>query len=194
MTCLEKLKLEHPDKPDYNRPGGLAGCPSHYGYLPDPEDCMCEIDCVECWNREIPEFNAEVNKNSIKQSKFESSRFDLMPLEVVCHILNPRGNLDKVVRDIANFMKYNETGYLYSAIESFQSMAYRNSCYTMLLDVSKYFEEYKNDWQKGTPVNQYINAAIQHYLKWFRGDTDEAHDRAFVYNLMCCIWEADYHV
>jgi hypothetical protein len=28
-------------------------------------------------------------------------------------------------------------------------------------------------------------------LKWRRGDKDEPHDRAFVWNLMCCIWEVD---
>lgn len=59
MTCIEKLKLEHPDKvrEDYQH-----GCPSEYGYLDDPDDldsiwdfCQRPGACEKCWNREIPE-------------------------------------------------------------------------------------------------------------------------------------------
>lgn len=64
---------------------------------------------------------------------------------------------------------------------------------TMLLEVSKHFEEGaekygENNWQKGLPVKCYINSAVRHYLKWLRGDTDEPHDRAFCWNILCAIW------
>ena len=67
----------------------------------------------------------------------------------------------------------------------------------MILEVAKHFEEGakkygESNWQKGIPVHCYIDSAIRHYLKWLRGDTDEPHDRAFCWNLMCCIWEVDY--
>ena len=67
----------------------------------------------------------------------------------------------------------------------------------MLLEVAKHFEEGakkygENNWQKGIPPKCYIDSAVRHYLKWLRGDKDEPHDRAFVWNLMCCIWEVDY--
>jgi hypothetical protein len=29
-------------------------------------------------------------------------------------------------------------------------------------------------------------------MKWRRGDNDEFHNRAFVWNILCCIWEVDY--
>lgn len=65
--------------------------------------------------------------------------------------------------------------------------------YTMLLEVAKHFEEGckkygENNWQKGIPVRCYIDSAVRHYLKWLRGDTDESHDRAFCWNILCCIW------
>ena len=67
----------------------------------------------------------------------------------------------------------------------------------MFLEVSKHFEEGakkygENNWQKGIPPSCYIDSAVRHYLKWLRGDNDEPHDRAFVWNIMCCIWEVDY--
>jgi hypothetical protein len=42
-------------------------------------------------------------------------------------------------------------------------------------------------------VDCYLDSAIRHYLKYRRGDQDEPHGRAFVWNVMCCIWEVDYH-
>jgi hypothetical protein len=64
---------------------------------------------------------------------------------------------------------------------------------TMVLEVSKHFEEGalkygENNWQKGIPARCYIDSAARHYLKHRRGDTDERHDRAFCWNLICCIW------
>lgn len=46
----------------------------------------------------------------------------------------------------------------------------------------------ENNWQKGIPVHCYIDSAIRHYLKYKRGDDDERHDRAFVWNILCAIW------
>jgi len=63
----------------------------------------------------------------------------------------------------------------------------------MLLEVSMHFEEGaekygENNWQKGLPVKCYINSAVRHFLKYLREDTDERHDRAFCWNVLCAIW------
>jgi len=34
----------------------------------------------------------------------------------------------------------------------------------------------------------YLDSAIRHYLKWKRGDKDERHDRAVLWNLSCLMW------
>ena len=67
----------------------------------------------------------------------------------------------------------------------------------MLLEVSKHFEEGalkygENNWQKGIPESSYIDSAVRHYLKWLRGDNDEQHDRAFIWNIMCLIWTHEH--
>ena len=65
--------------------------------------------------------------------------------------------------------------------------------YTMILELSKHFEDgcnkygYRN-WEKGIPAHCYIDSAVRHYLKLLRGDNDERHDRAFVWNLVCLLW------
>lgn len=122
-------------------------------------------------------------------------RCDLMPLMVVANLMHPDG--DKVLEDIALFMETNDTNYLYEAIIIFSKMEYK-TVPNALLEVSRHFEEGakkygENNWQKGIPIKCYIDSAVRHYLKYHRLDSDEPHDRAFLWNLMCCIWENDFH-
>ena len=44
------------------------------------------------------------------------------------------------------------------------------------------------NWEKGIPLHCYIDSGVRHYLKFLRGDTDEPHDRAFVWNMLGAIW------
>jgi hypothetical protein len=124
-----------------------------------------------------------------------------MPLEVVAELLADRRGRDPILFDISCFLDKNDdqgTAWLKAALDNFSNRAYEGQNATMLLEVAKHFEEGakkygENNWQKGIPVHCYIDSAVRHYLKWLRGDKDEPHDRAFVWNLMCCIWEVDYH-
>ena len=90
------------------------------------------------------------------------------------------------------------TEYLYSAIKEFFKQSNFADIPTMILELSVHFEQgaikyEENNWKRGIPVNCYIDSAIRHYLKWLRGDTDERHDRAFIWNIVCCIWEVKNH-
>lgn len=118
----------------------------------------------------------------------------LMPLEVVAVLLDN----DPILSPLASFIKQRDTKHLYVALYNFAEIAYQKQIETMLLDVSIHYEEGAkkygpNNWRKGLPVSCYMDSAIRHYLKYRRGDNDEAHNRAFVWNLASCIWEVDYH-
>lgn len=172
-----------------------------------------------CGGEECQSTDQPVIKDSGNRRQFDTGavrdiqegkgRCDLMPLEVVARILGghyseaPR-SVDPVMYTIAQFQDNGDTSALYFAIDYFAGRAFTsddtisNKKANMLLGVSKHFEEGakkygENNWQKGIPVNCYIDSAVRHYLKWLRGDKDEPHDRAFVWNLMCCIWEVDCH-
>lgn len=125
-------------------------------------------------------------------------RCDLMPLSVVATLLENLTGGDYIIGEMAGFTSDQKTIHLYRALLGFAAIAYNDSVETMLLEVAKHFEEGakkygENNWQKGLPVNCYIDSAIRHYLKYRRGDKDEPHDRAFVWNLLCCVWEVDHH-
>ena len=215
MTCKEKLALEHPEHLNPNFWAGTDTCPDVFGYADKPDYCgnsnmSCNERCTMCWDRAIPETSdipvvpiikdsgdrTEFATGAVRDMREGKGRCDLMPLEVVGTWL-----YDAILDCIAQFKIGNNTVYLYSALNYFSEKAYGaaygDSKCTMLLEVAKHFEEGakkygENNWQKGIPVHCYIDSAVRHYLKWLRGDKDEPHDRAFVWNLMCCIWEVDY--
>ena len=124
-------------------------------------------------------------------------RCDLMPLQVVARLLEIRTG-DYIIKAIAAFLDKQDTKLLYAALLSFSHVAFHGQIETMILETAIHFEQGakkygENNWQKGLPVNCYMDSALRHYLKWRRGDKDEFHHRSFVWNLMCCIWEVDYH-
>jgi hypothetical protein len=64
---------------------------------------------------------------------------------------------------------------------------------TAMIEVSKHYEDgakkyAENNWKKGMPLHCYLDSGVRHCLKHLRGDTDEPHDRAFVWNMLCLIW------
>ncbi|MCC3870267.1 dATP/dGTP diphosphohydrolase domain-containing protein [Terrisporobacter mayombei] len=125
-------------------------------------------------------------KRDLKEGK---GRCDLMPLDVVSEFMN----YDTIIHCISNFKEKNDVEYLYDALENSKRISYGNTKESMILDVSIHFEEGakkygENNWQKGIPVQSYIDSAVRHYLKHLRGDDDENHLRAFVWNILCLIW------
>ena len=114
-------------------------------------------------------------------------RCDLMPLDIVADLLH-----DSIIGKIDHFYRTSSELYLYEAINLFCDKQKR-AMPDMLLEVSIHFSEgakkYEIDnWKKGIPIRSYIDSAVRHYLKCLRGDNDEPHDRAFIWNLMCCAW------
>lgn len=142
----------------------------------------------------------EFATGAVRDMREGKGRCDLMPLEVVAEVVCEKLGRDPILFDISCFLDKDDeqwTAWLKAALDNFADKAYDGQRTTMFLEVAKHFEEGakkygENNWQKGIPVHCYIDSAVRHYLKWLRGDKDEPHDRAFVWNLMCCIWEVDY--
>lgn len=127
----------------------------------------------------------EFETGAVRDIQEGKGRCDLLPLDVVAKVTgNP------VLVHIADFVRFNNPCDLYDALLCSNMYTDR---FTMFLEVSKHFEEGAKkygeyNWQKGIPTHCYIDSAVRHYLKWLRGDDDEPHDRAFCWNIMCCIW------
>lgn len=133
----------------------------------------------------------EFESGAVRDRAEGKGRCDLLPLEVVAQVLNETN----VIPHLAAFQRTHEVCHLYDALDNFIAVAYPDE-ETAVLEVSKHFEEgsrkYQEDnWRKGIPPKDYLDSMNRHYLKWLRGDTDEPHDRAFIWNVMCCIWEIE---
>lgn len=114
-------------------------------------------------------------------------RCDLLPLDVLGTVMQ-----DTVFTELANFVYTHEVFYLYNALHEV-SRKFWSGDEEMFLEAAKHFEDGAKkygeyNWQKGIPVHCYVDSAVRHYLKHRRGDRDEPHDRAFVWNIVCCIW------
>ena len=129
----------------------------------------------------------EFETGAVRDCTEGKGRCDLMPLDVVAEVAD-----DEILEDIASFVDTGDDMFLETALERFARVY--DSIYDMMLDVSIHFEEGAKkygeyNWQKGIPESSYIDSAVRHYLKFRAGMDDERHDRAFVWNILCLMWQ-----
>ena len=124
-------------------------------------------------------------------------RCDLLPLDVIGDIyermIPEEPDICNIFAQIERFREDGDTYHLVCALASFIDYKNYSGWYDMFLELAVHFEagakKYgENNWRRGIPVHCYIDSAVRHFLKFLRGDSDERHDRAFCWNLICCIW------
>lgn len=204
MTCREMLKKERPVFVGDEFMGGCNCCPHDYDYLDRPEWCTegSDDECRRCWDREIPKEVLEpcildsgnrtvFESGAVRDVQVGKGRCDLMPLQVISNMLDG----DVIIHCISRFKQTGNTLELYKALRECSKM-FKNTA-DMCLELAIHFEEGcikygERNWEKGIPIERYIDSATRHYLKFLRGDTDERHDRALVWNICCLIWTVDY--
>ena len=124
---------------------------------------------------------------AVRDARPGVGRCDLLPLHQVSAILD-----DEIIRSIGDYEESGNTSSLQKAIGLFSDMVF-GSQYTAMLETAKQYEDGcqkygERNWQKGIPVHCYIDSGVRHYLKFRRGDVDEPHDRAFIWNMLGAIW------
>ena len=129
----------------------------------------------------------EFESGAVRDCPEGKGRCDLMPLGEVAYVID-----DDILEDIAYFVDMGLEMFLMNALVRFAKEY--DSIYAMMLDVSIHFEEGAKkygeyNWQMGIPERSYIDSAVRHYLKFRAGMDDERRDRAFVWNILCLIWQ-----
>ncbi len=138
----------------------------------------------------------QFDTGAVRDIQEGKGRCDLLPLDIAASLIDT-----DVLSCIHLFKDGGKAIWLKQAIDAFCKERGWNK-ETMLLEVAIHFEEghkkYPPDadgtpnWQKGIPCSAYIDSGVRHYLKWRRGDTDEPHDRACIWNLMACWWTRNH--
>ena len=134
----------------------------------------------------------QFDSGAVRDITQNKGRCDLMPLGVIGAWMG-----HDCLMYIDEYLYKGTPCYLYRTL-----MAFIDYCdldpYTCLLEVAKHFEDGavkygERNWEKGIPVHCYIDSAVRHYLKYRRGDGDEPHDRAFMWNILCALWTHENH-
>lgn len=129
----------------------------------------------------------EYGTGAVRDTAEGKGRCDLLPLGIIAAYLE-----DGVLSYINDYIRTGNKVALWLAFEEFTRVAQIDD-YTALLEAAKQYEDGANkyderNWEKGIPSHCYIDSAVRHYLKWCRSDTDEPHDRAFIWNILGAIW------
>lgn len=129
----------------------------------------------------------EFESGAVRDASDEKGRADLLPLDIVAVYLE-----DQILALIHDFVRKQNPEDLYQAMRLFS----RDNCWadeTAMLEVSIHYAEgskkyAERNWEKGIPLHCYIDSGVRHYLKWLRGDKDESHSRAFIWNMLGALW------
>lgn len=122
----------------------------------------------------------------------EKGRCDLIYNKVFDNIY-----ADFVFGDMEKFVRTGDVDCIYSIIRAFVKNEYEDP-YTPYLELAKHYAEGAKKYsdrnmEKGLPWHSMVDSALRHYVKYLRGDTDEPHDRAFLWNLVTLLYMVDNH-
>lgn len=146
------------------------------------------------------------DSGAVRDIQEGKGRMDLLPLySISCWIDSIRylremdeiedGKLEKyceILDSISTFIVNRDIKYIHEAILIF-SEGYYKTPYDAILELSKHYEEGakkydERNWEKGIPLHCYIDSGLRHLTKYLRGDNDEPHDRAFLWNMFGLLW------
>ncbi|MDD4844969.1 MAG: DUF5664 domain-containing protein [Anaerotignum sp.] len=125
----------------------------------------------------------EFESGAVRDISKGKGRCDLLPLDVVANL-----TMDTILGGLSYYKENGEKEFLRIVFHNFVSVNYP-SIEDAVLDLSIHFEEgaekYGVDNWKGLPEWTFLSSAVRHYLKFKRGDNDENHGRAFMWNIVC---------
>lgn len=104
--------------------------------------------------------------------------------------------LDNFYDCLEQFVRYGEKKLVILACQLFIKNAYNGDFNTAYLEVSQHYAEGAKKYadrnmEKGIPWHSMVDSALRHYTKWRRGDDDEPHVRAVIWNLLTLLYMID---
>ena len=147
----------------------------------------------------------QFDTGAVRDIQSNKGRCDLMPLKQIAMYISFESfyedigkslTIDPVsyiLTNIDNFLHTGDLDSIYKSISVFRVKLWNISVYDLILEVAIHYEEGANkygehNWEKGIPAHCYIDSGVRHLLKFARGDCDEHHDRAFVWNMFGLVW------
>ena len=129
----------------------------------------------------------EFETGAVRDIAEGKGRCDLLPLDIIARIM-----ADPVLSWLDKYIREGDLNALDNTITVFVK-GYVGNLESAILEVAKHYEEgakkyAERNWEIGIPLHCYIDSAVRHYLKYRRGDDDEPHARAFLWNILGAWW------
>lgn len=134
----------------------------------------------------------EFSTGAVREIDEEKGRCDLVYNKVYGRLTN-----DDIPEWIEEFVRRGDINLLSAVLHRFIKKYY-DSYETAYLELSKHYADGAKKYadrnmEKGIPFHCCIDSAMRHYVKFKRGDKDEPHDRAFMWNIFTLLYMMDYH-
>lgn len=150
----------------------------------------------------------EFETGAVRDMAEGKGRFDLMPLSEMAYLFERDTRLYYIITDLSWMLdpesKCPET-FTKNAIYNFVAYCKNKNIDDVtigdiaeyMLEVAVHFEEGakkygEHNWEKGLPLESYIDSAMRHLMKHISGMTDERHDRAFVWNMLAYAYTVNH--
>ena len=150
----------------------------------------------------------EFETGAVRDIAEGKGRMDLLPLREIALFIDFCKNpaypvsdeitISEVFSNMNTFLQTGGTDNIRVILKSFIQTNYKSenlddSIRNAILDLSIHYEQgaakyEERNWEKGINCHCYVDSALRHFVKWDRGDTDEPHDRAFMWNLFGLLW------
>ena len=129
----------------------------------------------------------EFSTGAVRDIDHSKGRCDLLPIDII----GLYGNIPCLVA-LDEFIHGGDSSGIWEAFKTFAIEVF-GDIQTALLEASIHYREgsekyAERNWEKGIDLYCYLDSGIRHCLKYYRGDTDERHDRAFCWNMLSALW------
>ena len=128
----------------------------------------------------------------------------LLPLDIISEVfayaethMNVHLKTHEIIFCLSEYQRVGVEEGIYAAITSFANDHFGNLP-NAILELAIHFEmgskKYEpNNWKNIGELDTFLDSAVRHFLKVCRGDKDEPHDRAFLWNLVCLLWTKKHY-
>lgn len=140
---------------------------------------------------------SQFETGAVRDIQEGKGRCDLMPLGCLAAVLDKYTSsvvyVPKVLSQLDGFLFTKQKSILVDVITTFIEGQWGGNAASAMLDLAIHYEEGakkygEHNWELGIPLHSFIDSGVRHLLKVERGDDDENHARAFLWNMIGALW------
>lgn len=138
---------------------------------------------------------SQFKTGAIRDDKSGLGACDLLPFMTLAMVY--QNDRYGVMGAMDAYYRFGRISELVDVLRAFMLGEFDNQ-ETAILELSIHYQEgaqkyAARNWEKGIPTSSFADSAVRHYLKHMRGDKDERHDRAFMWNVAGLLWTRVEH-